>query len=459
MTNIVIIGAQFGDCGKGKIVNFLAKNADCVVRYNGGDNAGHTVVIKGEIFRFHLLPSGTPYPNVLNVIGNGVVVNPQTLATELDDMNSRGYKINGPSKGSHGNLLISENAHIIMPWHIQLDKDMEEAMGDKKIGTTQRGIGPTYMSKAGRTEALRACDIVQQDRFEKRVGEIVSLQRNQFENKIKKTLPFLYQDSKLGIKIKEALDSSYEKIANEGREVYKYCEKLKQYVGDSKEALNEYLDKGKTVIFEGAQGTLLDIDHGTYPDVTSSNATIGGAFTGTGVSKKRIDKVIGVAKAYTTRVGSGAFPTELTDKVGEMIRNVGHEFGTTTGRPRRVGWMDTVILKYASLVSGFDGLALMKFDVLSGLDEIKICHAYEIDGKQTTKFPTDETTLKRAIPVYETMKGWKAGSQDWARYVQDGKIPTEVKAYLDRIYDEVGVPVKIVSVGPERDETIVLEKL
>lgn len=459
MSTIVIIGAQFGDCGKGKIVNFLAKNADCVVRYNGGDNAGHTVNIKGEIFRFHLLPSGTPYPNVLNVIGNGVVINPQTLATELDDMKSRGYKINGPSKDGYGNLLISENAHIIMPWHIQLDKDIEEAMGDKKIGTTQRGIGPTYMSKAERTDALRAFDIVQKDRFEKRVGEIVSLQRNQFENKLKKTLPFLFEVPKCETRIKEALGSSYEKIAIEGKEVYKYCEQLKQYVGDSKEALNKYLDAGKKVIFEGAQGTMLDIDHGTYPDVTSSNATIGGALTGTGVSKKRIDKVIGVAKAYTTRVGSGAFPTELTDKVGEMIRKVGQEFGTTTGRPRRVGWLDTVILKYSSLVSGFDGLALMKFDVLSGLDEIKLCYAYEIDGKQTTKFPTDETILKRAIPVYDNLKGWKASHEDWARYVKSGDLPKEVRAYLDRINNEVGVPIKIISVGPERDETIVLEKL
>lgn len=462
MTATAVVDGQWGDTGKGKIANYLVPllNATCVARYNGGPNSGHTVKINDIILRLHMVPCGITYPNVLNVVGNGMVINPEVFVGEMNEITSKGYEIRERSADGYGNLLISTKAHLIMPWHLTLEEEIEQAKGDRMVGTTKRGIGPAYMSKVER-EAVRFFDIDSQERFETRVKEVTQTRRNQFGLQLKKIAPFIFEDSENALvkeRLEAAIGSYFGEVYSKAAETYKYCQQLLPYVGDCTGALLDAMDRGENVIFEGAQGTLLDVDHGTVPNVTSSNATVGGIVTGTGVPLKRIDTIVGTSKAYTTRVGNGAFPTELNDEVGERIRKVGDEFGTTTGRSRRVGWIDTVILRYADSINGFDELAITKLDVLGGLDKVKICYAYEIDGTEVTDFPTDETVLKRAIPKYETYKGWPyMTSQEYISSAKNGGFLKEIDTYLDRLYEEVGVSITMVSVGSERDETVLLK--
>jgi adenylosuccinate synthase len=436
-----IVDTHWGDSGKGKLVDLLAKFVKLVGRSEGGNNAGHRVTLGKEVYNFHILPSGMLHRRVLNVVGNGTVINPEVLAGEIRSLERRGFTIKGPSEYGYGNLLVSELAHVIIPWHIELDGIQEKSRGSKKIGTTGRGIGPAYSDKAGRSEAIRMEDFIDPGIFEEKVYKIYSL-KNLLLKAYGKRLPF-----------------SRKKILKDAE---KWRRVLKKYVGDSVSTVNEYLKDGKEILLEGAQGHLLDIDHGTFPYVTSSHPTIGGACTGLGISPKYVKRIIGVCKAYTTRVGEGAFPTEFLEGniIGERIRELGGEYGTTTGRPRRVGWLDAVMLKHAHMVNGFDGLAIMKLDVLTELDYAKICYAYEIDGKEVTSFTPNERKLRQVKPVYETFDDWqKMTKADWRRCIRDKKVPRPVEKYLDRVHYHSGVPIKVISVSPERNGTIFLEKI
>lgn len=421
MSNIAIIGSQWGDEGKGKIIDFLAKDADVVVRATGGNNAGHTVVVGNEKYALHLIPSGILNPNALNIIGGGVVLDPKVFLEEVEQFERRGIDTS--------RVRISEKTHIIFPYHKEIDALMEKSRGMMDIGTTKKGIGPCYMDKAQRV-GIRAHDFVQEEVFERRLAEEVA-RSNELITKIYGGEALNYQDV--------------------WDEYIVYARKLKKYVANTEKMLHQALKEKKNVLFEGAQGSMLDLDYGTYPFVTSSHPTVGGFVCGSGAPLSAIDEVLGIAKAYTTRVGKGPFVTELEDATGDAIREKGREYGTTTGRPRRCGWLDLVVLKYSAMVNGFTALSLMLLDVLSDFETIKVCTAYEIDGVRTEDFPSSVYDLNRAVPIYEELPGF-AGDITEAKTYED--LPENARKYIEKIESFVEVPIKIVSVGPRRDQTI-----
>ena len=424
MANVIVIGAQWGDEGKGKITDLLSKSADVVVRYQGGVNAGHTVVVEDQTFKLHLIPSGILYPDTQCIIGSGTVIDPKELIAELDKVEELGV--------SSDNLFISQTAHVTMPYHRIIDNAAEEQRGSKKIGTTKRGIGPTYADKSERT-GIRMIDLMDTDAFAEQLKWTIDNKNIVLEK--------LY-----GL---EPLD------ADEVFEEYKvYADRLRSHITDSSLRIYNAAQQKKNILFEGAQGTLLDLDHGTYPYVTSSNPVAGGACIGSGVGPTAIDRVIGVAKAYTTRVGEGPFPTELDDDVGEMICEIGAEFGTTTGRRRRCGWFDGVVGRYAVRINGLDCLAVTKLDVLDGLDEIKVCVAYDLDGDRCTDLPSSAAQFARCKPIYKTLPGWKQ-STEHCRELKD--LPEEALGYLEFLATLIEAPIAIVSLGASRDQTIIVE--
>lgn len=419
-----VVGLQWGDEAKGKIVDLLTESHDIVVRYQGGANAGHTVVMRGEKFKLSLIPSGIFHPQVQCVITGGVVINPASLLDEIDNLAKRNVQFGK-------NLMISDRAHIIMPWHFEEDRLMDQCTGSENIGTTMRGIGPCYRDKVGRSLAIRLCDMYR-DNFRCRVEQITEAKVAMFKG---------YGDaSKLQLNAEEI----YTNYA-------RYAERLKPYVADTTAYLLDAAESGRRLLFEGAQGALLDIDHGTFPFVTSSNSSGVGVSGGSGVPGKYVTKVLGVLKAYTTRVGGGPFPTEQDNAIGQHIRDKGNEYGTVTRRPRRCGWFDAVAARYSSRLSGVDGLSVMLLDVLSELPEIKVCVAYEIDGRRVTDFPAHCEDLRRAVPVYETLPGWQ---QEIVDVRKPADLPQKAREYLARLSELVGKPVEIVSVGPDREQTI-----
>lgn len=421
-----VIGLQWGDEAKGKLVDLLAPNHDGVVRYQGGANAGHTVVCGSQVYKLHHVPSGILHPQVRNFITPGVVIEPNTLLRELRGLESRGIQ---PLR----NLVISERSHLVMPWHLAEDRLMNsQSVQGEAIGTTLRGIGPCYRDKVGRNFAMRAVDLLQADLAE-RIAEIVQAKQQWLR----------------GMGAPELADDlSAREITAQAES---WAQDLGPLIGDTTGQLLDGLDAGQRLLMEGAQGALLDIDHGTYPFVTSSNSSGVGISSGSGVPACWIRRVIGVAKAYSTRVGGGPFPTELVCETGDKIRKIGNEYGTTTGRPRRCGWFDAVAVRYTARLSGVDTLAMMMMDVLGHFDELQICTAYEIDGQQTTRFPSDSGSLRRAKPIFETLPGW---NQDvtGTRKLED--LPDRALEYLQRISQLIGVPVGVVSVGPDREQTI-----
>ncbi|HIK54562.1 MAG TPA: adenylosuccinate synthase [Synechococcales cyanobacterium M55_K2018_004] len=424
MANVVVIGAQWGDEGKGKITDLLSKSADVVVRYQGGVNAGHTVVVQGQTFKLHLIPSGILYPDTECIIGSGTVIDPKVLIEELDQLESLNI--------SSRNLLISETAHVTMPYHRMIDRAAEERRGDQKIGTTGRGIGPTYADKSERT-GIRMIDLMDPTHLKERLRWTINY-KNVILEKLY-DLPPLDPDAVI-------------------EEYLGYADRLRPHVIDSSVRINEAVRKKRNILFEGAQGTLLDLDHGTYPYVTSSNPVAGGACVGAGVGPTIIDRVIGVAKAYTTRVGEGPFPTELFGELGDLLTERGAEFGTTTGRKRRCGWFDAVIGRYAVRINGLDCLAITKLDVLDELDEIKVCVAYEIDGVECHDFPTSAYRFAHCKPIYKTMPGWQQSTAD-CRSLDD--LPQQALNYLKFLAELMEVPIAIVSLGASRDQTIIVE--
>ncbi|NJK40474.1 MAG: adenylosuccinate synthase [Acaryochloridaceae cyanobacterium SU_2_1] len=424
MANVIVIGAQWGDEGKGKITDLLSRSADVVVRYQGGVNAGHTVVVADQTFKLHLIPSGILYPNTHCMIGSGTVIDPKVLIEELDTLQNLGVKTD--------NLFISEAAHVTMPYHRLIDQASEERRGDHKIGTTGRGIGPTYADKSERT-GIRMLDILDPDGLQKQLRWTVNY-KNDILDKLY-GLPSLDPDQVI-------------------QEYQGYADRLRPYVVDCSLKLYAAYQERRNILFEGAQGTLLDLDHGTYPYVTSSNPVAGGACVGTGVGPTMIDRVIGVAKAYTTRVGEGPFPTELKDEMGAALCERGAEFGTTTGRRRRCGWFDAVIGRYAVRINGLDCLAVTKLDILDSLAEIKVCVAYDIDGQLSKDFPTNARQFARCTPVYETLPGWQQ-STIHCRTLED--LPSQALSYLKFLAEAVEVPIAIISLGAERDQTIIVE--
>lgn len=426
MTSVVVVGTQWGDEGKGKITDFLSADAEVIARYQGGDNAGHTIVIDDKKFKLHLIPSGIFFKEKISVIGNGVVVNPKSLVNELDYLHKEGITTD--------NLRISDRAHVILPYHIKLDQLQEDAKGDNKIGTTIKGIGPAYMDKAARV-GIRIADLLDKDVFAERL-KINLAEKNKLFNKIYDSTSILFD---------EIFD-----------EYYNYGQLIKKYVTDTSVILNDALDSGKRVLFEGAQGVMLDIDQGTYPFVTSSNPVAGGVTIGSGVGPSKINKVVGVCKAYTSRVGDGPFPTELFDATGERIREVGKEYGTTTGRPRRVGWFDSVVMRHSRRVSGLTNLSLNSIDVLSGLKTVKICIAYDLDGEKIDYYPASLEKLKRCQPIYEELPGWEEDITD-ARTLDD--LPENARLYVQRIGELVGVKISTFSVGPGREQTNILDSV
>lgn len=427
MSSVVVVGTQWGDEGKGKITDFLSENAEVIARYQGGDNAGHTIKFDGVTYKLHLIPSGIFSSEKISVIGNGVVVNPKSLVKELAYLHEKGITTD--------NLRISDRAHVILPYHIELDRLQEEAKGDNKIGTTIKGIGPAYMDKAARV-GIRIADLLDKEIFEERLKINLDEKNRVFER--------LYNASPL------SFDSIFE-------EYYAYGQQIKKYVCDTSVILNDALDNGKRVLFEGAQGVMLDIDQGTYPFVTSSNPVAGGVAIGSGVGPSKIDKVVGVCKAYTSRVGDGPFPTELFDEIGSQIREVGREYGTTTGRPRRIGWFDSVVMRHSKRVSGITNLCLNSIDVLSGLKEVKICVAYEKDnGERISHYPASLKELAQCKPVYETLPGW---SEDITGCRTLEELPENARNYVRRIAELVGVRISTFSVGPDREQTNVLESV
>lgn len=425
-----MIGLQWGDEAKGKLVDLLAPEHDCVVRYQGGANAGHTVVSGDQVYKLHHLPSGILHPQVMNFVTPGVVIEPTTLIRELDGLASRGVE-------PRTNLMISERSHMVMPWHLLEDQAMNAmAVQGEAIGTTLRGIGPCYRDKVGRNFAFRTTDLRASD-LHARIAEIVESKRDLLRGM---NQPSLAAQLDVGA-ITDAAAL--------------WAQHLVPMVGDTTNRLLNELDDGKRLLMEGAQGALLDIDHGTYPFVTSSNSSGVGICAGSGIPPRWIKRVIGVAKAYSTRVGGGPFPTELNSEIGQRIRDIGREYGTTTGRPRRCGWFDSVAVRYTARLSGVDALALMMMDVLGHFDEVNICVAYEIDGQLIRDFPCDASVIRRAKPVYETLQGWNCDVTG-ARELAD--LPPPAHAFLARIGELVEVPVEIVSVGPDRCQTIFVDK-
>ena len=419
MTVTTIIGAQWGDEGKGKITDYLADGSKVVARSQGGNNAGHTIVIDGKKHKLHLLPSGILRKDIISVIGNGVVVNPDVLLKELNNLGIE-----------RGPLFISDRAHVIMPYHKLLDGGEESSKGKSMIGTTGNGIGPCYSDKASRI-GIRMGDIMDDDLIVERL-----------EKALPRNLALL---DHYGIKNSLTIDRLFEICRN-------WRESLGEFITDASLLINQHIDNGESVLLEGAQGVHIDIEYGTYPFVTSSSPTTAGAALGSGIAPSKIDKVVGVTKAYLTRVGSGPFPTELEDEVGEMIRDKGQEFGTTTGRPRRCGWLDLVMLELSNRICGFTSLAITKLDILSDMDEIKICTGYKLDnGTEINHFPSSLSYLAKCTPVYKLFPGWSSSGID----ISKGLIPDEMKNFLDFVSNSLNIPISIVSLGPGRDETII----
>lgn len=423
MTAVTVVGSQWGDEGKGKITDFLSKEAAYSVRSNGGNNAGHTIEIDDQTFKMRLIPSGIFASDKGAVIGNGVVINPEVLLSELENLEKNGIDTS--------KLRISNRAHVIMPYHIKQDEYQEEAKGANKIGTTKNGIGPTYMDKASRI-GIRVCDLLEKDTFAEKLRANLAAKNELFT------------------KIYGKPELNYDEIFNK---YYEYGQKMKKYVTDTSVLVNDALDNDEKVLFEGAQGIMLDLDEGTYPFVTSSNTISGGIASGIGVGANRLNTVIGVCKAYTTRVGAGPFPTELLDETGDRIRETAHEYGTVTGRPRRVGWFDSVALRHAKRVAGINGLSLNLLDIFSGFDTIKIATAYELDGQEIDYYPASLKELERCKPVYEELPAWQEDITN-AKTWED--LPENAQKFLNRVAELVGVPLVTVSVGPEREQTIVL---
>ena len=427
MPTKIILGAQWGDEGKAKIVDYLTDAADVVVRFQGGANAGHTVKVEDETFVFHVIPAGILHPDKTCIIGNGVVLDPAALLAEIDELAERGMSV-------ENRLFIAGNAHVVMPYHMALDKAGEESKASVALGTTGRGIGPCYRDKVDRMYGLRVMDLLDPAAIREKLEGAIEAKNL--------LLTRIYD--------REPLE------ATQIIETYAmYAERLRPFVTDTSVMLNRLLDEGKTVLFEGAQGTLLDIDHGTYPYVTSSNTTAGAACTGSGIGPTRVDAVIGVTKTYTTRVGNGPFPTELLDKQGDELRELGHEYGATTGRPRRCGWFDATILRMAARVNGLTGLALTRLDVLDTVKQLKLCTAYRCDGEVIEEFPADPRVLERCSPIYEELEGWCEPTTH-ARRFED--LPQRAQHYVNRICELTRVPAALISVGAERDRTIVCEQ-
>jgi adenylosuccinate synthase len=426
MSSIVVVGTQWGDEGKGKITDFLAEQADVIARFSGGNNAGHTIQFGGETYKLHLVPSGIFYKDKLAVIGNGVVVDPVALLKELDGLNERGI--------STDNLRISNRAQVILPYHLAQDEYEERRRGDNKIGTTKKGIGPAYVDKAQRI-GIRMADLLEKETFERRLKENIEYKNAYFKGMFNETCP------------------TFDEIFDE---YYAAGQRLKDYVTDTAKILDDANVADEKVLFEGAQGVMLDIDHGTYPFVTSSNPVAGNVTVGTGVGPTSVSKVIGVCKSYTSRVGDGPFPTELFDEDGHHIREVGREYGTTTGRPRRVGWFDSVVLRHSRRVSGITDLSINSIDVLTGLDTVKICTAYELDGEKITEYPANLDQLRRCKPIFEELPGW---TEDITGCRSLDELPENARNYLERISELCGVHISIFSVGPDREQTNLLEQL
>ena len=419
--NRLVVGAQWGDEGKGKIVDILTHDADVVVRYQGGSNAGHTVCVGDETFILHLIPSGILHKDKICVIGNGVVIDPKSFLEEKKMLEDLGIDIGE-------RLLISEKAHIVMPYHKEFDAMKESSLGDDKIGTTKRGIGPCYVDKHDRI-GIRICDMLDADILKRKIEtNVAEINR----------LCDIYGINKFDA----------DKILEEYR---RYAEEIKPYIRNTVYYLNGVFKNKKSILLEGAQGSLLDVDFGTYPFVTSSNPTVGGAFSGTGLPYTALDSVMGVMKAYTTRVGNGPFPSELIDDMGETIRQKGGEFGATTGRPRRCGWLDLVVVKYAAMLSGMDSIAMTKIDVLDGIDEIKVCTGYEYEGRKIGFIPSQLEEFAKCKPIYKTFKGWEQ-TNDMYSY---NELPDSAKQYIDFIEKFLGIPIKMVSTGAKRDEVII----
>ena len=419
MSVTVLVGSQWGDEGKGKIVDLLSENFEIVTRYQGGANAGHTVEIGNKQYILHLIPSGILRENVICVIGNGVVIDPTALLDEIALLEKNGIKVDG-------RLFISHNAHLIMPYHKLLDSISEK--GDNKIGTTGRGIGPCYIDKFAR-KGIRIVDLLNKKVLEEKI-------RKNLEEK-NKLLKKIYDNK--GLDVEEIIE-----------QYLAFDKAIDKYIKDVPAFLNEAIDSGKSVLLEGAQGALLDVDHGTYPYVTSSSPTSGGACTGTGIPPTKISNVIGIVKAYTTRVGNGPFPTELLNEDGEKLRKIGAEFGATTGRPRRCGWFDAMLVRYSAMINGIDSVAITKLDVLSDFDEIKVCTAYKLDSKLIKSYPTDVDRLSAVEPVYVSLPGWKSDISNCLSY---NDLPEKTKNYLDFISEKSGIKIDIIGVGPKRNQT------
>ncbi|MET3699752.1 adenylosuccinate synthetase [Bacillus oleivorans] len=426
MSSVVVVGTQWGDEGKGKITDFLSENAEVIARYQGGNNAGHTIRFNGTTYKLHLIPSGIFYKEKICVIGNGMVVDPKALVKELAYLHEQGVTTD--------NLRISNRAHVILPYHLKLDEVEEERKGANKIGTTKKGIGPAYMDKAARI-GIRIADLLDKDEFKQKLSQNL--------NEKNRLLEKFYEVE--GFQLEDILD-----------EYYEYGQQIKQYVCDTSVVLNDALDEGKRVLFEGAQGVMLDIDQGTYPFVTSSNPVAGGVTIGSGVGPTKIDHVVGVSKAYTTRVGDGPFPTELKNEIGDQIREVGREYGTTTGRPRRVGWFDSVVVRHARRVSGITDLSLNSIDVLTGIDTLKICVAYQYKGEIINEFPASLKVLAECEPVYEELPGWK---EDITGCKTLDDLPANARHYIERVSQLTGIPISIFSVGPDRTQTNVVRSV
>ncbi|UOY91355.1 adenylosuccinate synthase [Ectobacillus sp. JY-23] len=426
MSSVVVVGTQWGDEGKGKITDFLSQHAEVVARYQGGNNAGHTIVFNDTRYKLHLIPSGIFFKEKICVIGNGMVVDPKALVEELAYLHERGV--------STENLRISNRAHVILPYHLKQDELEEERKGANKIGTTKKGIGPAYMDKAARI-GIRIADLLEKEEFQEK------LERN------------LAEKNRLFEKMYDAEGFRMEDIFEE---YYEYGQQIKQYVCDTSVVLNDALDEGRRVLFEGAQGVMLDIDQGTYPFVTSSNPIAGGVTIGSGVGPSKINRVVGVCKAYTSRVGDGPFPTELFDEIGHQIREVGREYGTTTGRPRRVGWFDSVVVRHARRVSGLTDLSLNSIDVLTGIPTLKICVAYKYKGETLQEFPASLRILSQCEPVYEELPGW---TEDITGVKTLDELPENARHYVERVSQLTGIPLSMFSVGPDRNQTNIIRNV
>jgi adenylosuccinate synthase len=427
MANLIVVGMQWGDEGKGKIIDLLTPSIDVVVRYQGGANAGHTVIIDGQKTILHLVPSGILHEKCMCIIGNGVVLDPKTLIDEIDGLIDQGYL------KDRSRLCISKSAHLVLPYHRIIDQLHEEAKGGAKIGTTGRGIGPTYADKVSRT-GIRAGDLLDMEMFRERLESVLPLKNRYIEMLGGK-----------GFSVESIMDQAYE-----------WSKHLSPHIIEAENLLHEKMAEGKQILFEGAQGSALDIDHGTYPFVTSSNTVAGAACAGSGVGPKAIDDVLGIVKAYTTRVGNGPFPTELADDAGTHMQDKGKEFGSTTGRRRRCGWFDAVLARHAARLSSITKLTITKLDVLSGLDKIKLCVAYEIDGKRVDTFPSSLDSFENLKPIYEEMPGWSENIMEMRTFEE---LPVAAKNYVRRLEELVGVDVSIISVGYERNAYMILNEL